>query len=316
MKLCGIDGVILDWYGRTDYFDYASIHRHADAFLRQAIKTGLEVAVCYEDQTIAKLVEGGRLKSSERVEHARDEIEWLRKNWFRESAYLKVKDRPVLLSFGHDGLTDDEWKRVLEGWTDGPLYLSEHSRRAAAAGAFDWPVPQLGTKAQDEFNKKAVQWPLAMAVALPRFHDIYEQAKVHKSWGRIDDDGGKTFAATLEAGLKSGLPFVQICTWNDWGEGTVIEPSVEFGYRDLEVVARLRRQLVEATFECAPDALRLPLRLFQLRKQARTRGISVQALDEVARLLAKRDAHAARERLAAIETENPSRSPPTESRVP
>jgi len=25
---------------------------------------------------------------------------------------------------------------------------------------------------------------------------------------------------------------VQIATWNDWGEGTGIEPTAEFGYRD------------------------------------------------------------------------------------
>jgi hypothetical protein len=29
---------------------------------------------------------------------------------------------------------------------------------------------------------------------------------------------------------------IQIATWNDWGEGTVVEPSREFGYRDLELV--------------------------------------------------------------------------------
>ena len=87
-----------------------------------------------------------------------------------------------------------------------------------------------------------------MAVAYPRFHDIYEQAKVHESWGKIDDDHGKTFAATLEKALRSGLPLIQISTWNDWGEGTVIEPSLEFGYRDLEVVQRLRRQFIEPGF--------------------------------------------------------------------
>ena len=58
-----------------------------------------------------------------------------------------------------------------------------------------------------------------MAVAYPRFHDIYEQAKVHPSWGTIDDNGGKTFALTLERALRSGLPLVQISTWNDWGKG-------------------------------------------------------------------------------------------------
>jgi hypothetical protein len=305
MRLSGIDGVILDWYGRTDYFDYASIHRHAAAFVEQAIKSGLEIAVCYEDQTIAKLVEGGRLKSIERVEHARREIDWLSNHWFRETAYLKVDDRPVFLSFGHDGLTDDEWKRVLDGSPGKALYLSEHVRRTGAAGAFDWPVPRVGTKAQDVFYKEASRWPVAMAVAFPRFHDIYEQAKVHKSWGTIGDNSGKTFVGTLETALKSDVPFIQVSTWNDWGEGTFIEPSVEFGYRDLEVIARLRRQFIQREFTCAPDDLRLPLRLYQLRKHARKRGIAASELDELASLLAKRALQTARDRLTAIEKEMP-----------
>ena len=305
MKLAGIDGAIFDWYGTMDYFDYASIHRHSTAFAERAARTGLKFAVCYEDQSIPKLVEGGRVKTSERVEHARREIEWLRKHWFAEPSYLRFDGRPVLLSFGRDGLSDSEWEQTLGGPANAQCYLSEHARRPAAAGAFDWPVPQVGTKAQDAFYKESNRWPVGMAVAFPRFHDIYEQAKLHKSWGAIDDNGGKTFTATLETALKSGLPLVQISTWNDWGEGTVVEPSIEFGYRDLEVVQRLRRQFVEPEFPCNPEDLRLPLRLYRLRKLAKKRAIPVSTLDEAARLLAKRAVRPAREHLDAIEKDMP-----------
>jgi hypothetical protein len=305
MKLAGIDGVVIDWYGTADYFDYASINRHASAFLKQAVKTGLQVVACYEDQTIPRLVEGGRLKLSDRVEHARREIDWLRKNWFAEPVYLKLDRRPVLLSFGHDGLTETEWRQVLLDSASSLLYLSEHTRRNSAAGAFDWPVPAQGAKAQDAFYREAKNWPLGIAVAFPRFHDIYEQAKVHPSWGSIDDEKGKTFSSTLETALKSGLPLVQICTWNDWGEGTMIEPSREFGFRDLEVVQRLRRQYIEPGFRSRTEDLELPVRLFKLRKESKQRAIPVLMLDEVARLLSKRAPGAARDRLDAIEREMP-----------
>jgi hypothetical protein len=306
MKLAGIDGLILDWYGTVDFFDYASIHRHALALVEQATRSGLEFAVCYEDQTIPKLIEGGRLKSSERVEHARREIDWLRKNWFGKPAYLKLQNRPVLLSFGRDGLTDDEWRSALGSAEDAPLYLSEHVRRGSAWGAFDWPNPRDGLAAQDGFYKVAERWPVAVAAAFPRFHDIYEEAKIHKSWGKIDDKGGKTFAETLEKALKSGLPIVQISTWNDWGEGTVIEPSVEFSNRDLEVIQRLRRRFIEPEFHCQPGDLRLPLRLYKLRKDAWKRATPGAELDEIAELLAKRAAGHAVEHLDAIDREMPA----------
>jgi len=38
--------------------------------------------------------------------------------------------------------------------------------------------------------------------------------------------------------MKSGSAIVQVATWNDYGEGTGIEPTAERGLRDLEVVMR------------------------------------------------------------------------------
>ncbi len=147
-----------------------------------------------------------------------------------------------------------------------------------------------------------------MAVAFPRFHDIYQEAKVHESWGRIEDDAGRTFEATLGRALRSGLPLVQIATWNDWGEGTIIEPSVEFGYRDLEVMQRLRRRHVEPAFGATPDDLRLPLRLYTLRKAAAGRIPINREIDRIARLIADRSCRPAREALERLERESRQRT--------
>jgi hypothetical protein len=154
MRLAGIDGVILDWYGTVDFLDYRRNHRNVMALAEQAAKSGLEFAVCYEDQTIPKLVEDGRIEADNRVEHARREIGWLRANWFSKHSYLKLDGRPVLLSFGRSGLTDTEWEGVLADRADALIYFSEHERRRAAAGAFDWPSPRVGRKAQDSFYEK------------------------------------------------------------------------------------------------------------------------------------------------------------------
>jgi hypothetical protein len=302
MRLAGIDGVIVDWYGREDYLDYAAIHRNTARLQEVTGRVHLKFAVCYEDQTIPKLVEAGRLRAPDRVAHAREDIDWLRREWFRSPDYLKLDGKPVLLSFGRSGLDDAEWQRTLNDQAGRLTYLSEHQvRRGAAAGAFDWPVPQVGLKAQDAFYREALAWPTAMAVAFPRFHDIYKEARVHESWGRIDDDAGKTFEATLDRALRSGLPMVQISTWNDWGEGTVIEPSAEFGYRDLEVVQRLRRRHVEPGFSATADDLRLPHRLYKLRKAAASRTTATRELDRIAGLLANRSTGPARQALDRLD---------------
>jgi Glycosyl hydrolase family 99 len=304
MKLAGIDGVIVDWYGTVDYLDYGINHRNTALFLDQAGRTGLDFAVCYEDETIPRLIKAGRLDAGKRVDHARHEISWLAENWFARPSYLKLGGQPVLLSFGQSGLSNSEWQDVVAGLPAKLVYLSEHERRNAAAGAFDWPSPRIGPAAQDEFYKKAARWPVGMAVAYPRFHDIYEQAKVHPSWGNIADDNGKTFTLTLTKALQSGLPFVQISTWNDWGEGTIIEPSIEFGYRDLEIVQHTRRQCIDPDFAGKPEDLRLPHRLYTLRKAVKGQATLTRELDRIAQLLSQRAVGVANESLDTMERQS------------
>ena len=74
-------------------------------------------------------------------------------------------------------------------------------------------------------------------------------------------------------------PIVQLATWNDWGEGTQIEPSAEFGYRDLETVQTLRRKHIESKFAFQPDDLRLPHRLLEARRKP---NADHKRLDEIA----------------------------------
>ena len=304
MKLAGIDGVIVDWYGRTDHFDYAVVHRNVERLQRMASRFGMKFAVCYEDQTLPRLAEAGKLLQGDRVKHARSEIEWLRNGWLRESNYVRIDGKPLLLSFGFSGLTDQEWTDVFQGLTQPPLYLSEHRRRPVASGAFDWPVPRDYPASLDRFRVKSAGFKVAVPVAFPRFHDIYQEAKVHESHGRIPDDDGRTWTSTLERALRSQATAVQLATWNDWGEGTIIEPSREFGYRDLEASQRLRTKWGDKSLHADPADLRLPLRLLKLRRTYADRTESNVKLDAIAALLASRKTNEAKSELERFEDKN------------
>ncbi len=282
MKLAGIDGVVVDWYGLTDFRDYAALHRNTTRLLETAERLKMKFVICYEDQTIPALVEGNRIKATDRVSHATNEIQWLNKYWFKSPSYVSLDGKPLLLSFGQAGLSDAEWTQCLEQSKTPVTYFSQHHRRAAAVGAFDWPVPSEALNAFERFHIDARSWPRSIPVAFPRFVDIYAEAKVSVSYGRLDDDKGKLFRIMLEQALQSNAPIVQLATWNDWGEGTQIEPSVEFGYRDLETVQTLRRKHVDPKFAFQPDDLRLPQRLLEARRKL---GADQKRLDEIARTI-------------------------------
>jgi hypothetical protein len=301
MKLAGIDGIIVDWYGLSDFRDYAVVHRNTQRLIEQAGRLGMSFAVCYEDQTIPALVEAGRITEANRVRHAADEIDWLARHWFSLKGYVKLDGRPILLSFGQGGLRDEEWTQCLGLARSPPAYFSEHHRRSSAVGAFDWPVPQEGIAAIERFEKESRTWPKAIPTAYPRFVDIYAEAKVHESWGRIDDQKGVALRTTLEKALKIGGPLVQIATWNDWGEGTIIEPSVEFGFRDLECVQELRKRHLEPAFAPTADDLKLAHRLFQLRRSKPASSRGMEQVDAISRHLGSGLIQQARSAIEAME---------------
>ena len=125
-------------------------------------------------------------------------------------------------------------------------------------GAFAW-VPVSEGKTVDAptwtkelaslYAREAKDLRPFVAVAFPGYHDYYAQAGVGKSYGFIDSREGKTFAESLDQAMKSGAPFVQVATWNDYGEGTQVEPTIEHGSRDLtELQRHLRPDADPAAF--------------------------------------------------------------------
>ena len=101
------------------------------------------------------------------------------------------------------------------------------------------------------------------------------------SYGYLDDRGGDTLRETLGRAFTNASAIVQVVTWNDFGEGTVVEPTLDYGFRDLGILQDFRRQYLDASFACHTNDLALALRLYNLRRQAATNAIISAELDRV-----------------------------------
>jgi hypothetical protein len=265
MRIAGIDGVVIDWYGRDDFRDHAVIHRNATRLVEACGLHGMRIAVCYEDRVLEPLVAEKRIAAADRVAHVAGDLRWLARHWFPLECHVRIDGRPLLFSFGRQGLDDGEWTRAIAGIAPAPAYVSQQQRRSAAAGGFDWPLPREGLAAIDRFERESRHWSVRVPVAFPRFADVYEQAGVHGSYGAIPDDDGRTFRTTLARAFALRPAVIQIATWNDWGEGTQIEPSLEFGSRDLETLQEARRR-VDAAFPFRAADLPLASRILAARR--------------------------------------------------
>lgn len=265
LKLAGFDGVLIDWYGDVDCLDYKQIDRNTERLIQALTRAKMKFGLVYEDQTVPQILARTTLPKDQAVTAGQALLARTARRWMRSPQYLTLNGRPLLLVFGPQYYRDAEWPKMLDGLRPTPMLFTLHQPIASASGTFDWPLPEGGSDAAEHRRKaylSANSDPSRMIpVAFPRFHDYYAEAGVRPAYGRVDDADGATYRTSLRESLATHAPFVQVATFNDWGEGTVIEPSQEFGYRDLETTQRL------AGVRFSPQDLRLPIRLYQLRKR-------------------------------------------------
>jgi hypothetical protein len=114
----------------------------------------------------------------------------------------------------------------------------------------------------NEFYRKQENKPFVVGTAVPAFHDIYAQAG-GTSYGYLDYSDGETFKLTWTAAELARANVIQIQTWNDYGEGTVIEPTIEHGYAELEFIQDKRRKW-EPDFPFNYSDLRIPIELYKI----------------------------------------------------
>lgn len=314
MKIAGIDGVIIDWYGIKEHWDYGVNHKNTLAMIRAIKKAKLRYAICYEDQTVGHLIQGKKVKGSDGIEHGLEVMRYLADNCFPDASYVRIDSRPLLLVFGPQFFADGQMKEICDSVTPSPLlYALPHLvGKANADGAFGWPPVSGGKEINPEkWNDYLDQLYLPksesrrpIATVFPQFHDYYQEGEGRPSFGSISSQGGKTMTTTIQRAWKSKAEVIQIATWNDFGEGTMIEPTREFGYQCLEAIQNQVCGSDAARLKTNRSALGLPIRLYQLQKlHAKNKSVAGE-LERVSQLLFEEEYETAAEQIRRLESLN------------
>merc|ERR1712217_822399 len=66
---------------------------------------------------------------------------------------------------------------------------------------------------------------LKIGSVFPGYHDHYAESEGKASFGRLPEYSGRTFEASVAQAFRHQPAFVQVATWNDFQEGTVLEPA-------------------------------------------------------------------------------------------
>ncbi|MCL2880275.1 MAG: hypothetical protein FWF29_08535, partial [Treponema sp.] len=144
------------------------------------------------------------------------------------------------------------------------------NRYAWADSSFDWPpmwasvdgVLSLGSLTQylnQFYSGVQKNKPYRIASVFSAFDDDYVS-----SYGYLDYADGAVFDLTWKKAIAFDPQIIQVVTWNDYGEGTIIEPTMERGYNELEYIQDRVREW-KPDFPYTKEDLRRPLEFYRLR---------------------------------------------------
>lgn len=286
MKLAGVDGIIFNYSTLNPAWDFPMLIAATDSIAKQTEKFGLDIAIMYEDQHVRDAVSRNEL-TTDALTRGKLDIQYIQDRYFTQPNYIKVDGRPILLDFGPQFfMSEKDWTELFSVFGDEqPAFYALNYHNAAGKneyGQYAWIWKDYLDGLRHFYNTYDYSGS-KMGVAYPGFVDFYKDG----GWGdglgwSIPHRGDTTLIETLDLALQSDVDMIQLATWNDYGEGTMFEPTVEFGFTFL---ATLQKQL--GVKNLTEKDLELVFDLYQARvKYANNKKIQ-KKLDKASTLMAE-----------------------------
>ncbi len=255
-KSVGIDALVASWWGVGN-----PTEDNLRVLLEQAAAANFKIAVDFE-------LTSPFFKSKDDVIR---NLRYLINTHARRSAYLQVDGKPVIFFWRQQMYSVDEWKAIRDAvdpnrqtiWIDEGLDVSylrvfdgHHLYMVAWA-----PNPQA------ELNK----WPPrirqfgADKIWVATVNPGADNRKTTQPEKVVRDrQNGDYFRETWRAAFSSYPDWIMITSFNEWAEGTMIEPSVTYGNLYLDITREYA-----AKFKAACPRPRRPTRAHPRRRARR-----------------------------------------------
>ncbi len=242
-KEAGITGFIMTWWRQGDFHDQGM-----PLMLDTARKQGLSITAYFET-----VREGGPLA----------DVLYVLEKYGQHPAWLKVDGRPVLFVYGRavGQLKLEGWKPVTEEakkkLPNGAVFIGDRISEEAAK-IFDgvhtynitgrtkgMSVEQIRAWGRATFPEwvKTAGGGISCLTIIPGYDDT--ELDRPKPRPTTDRHGGETYRTLWREAIAANPDWVLITSFNEWHEGSEIEPSVEDGDRELETTRRFAPQFLK-----------------------------------------------------------------------
>lgn len=201
-KEAKLDGFIASWWGRGGFEDKAT-----RKLVEIAEKEKFLVSAYYE------------------VEKEGD-LDYLVKEYGKSPAWLKVDGKPVIFVYCRVVNEVQPFRR-----DDAVLIMDTFDVRYGKAGGLHTYNPVFNDLAElrDQYRSASFACAANGLVFAATVVPGYDDTHVRKPGGKRDRDGGKLYDEFWKAAIAAEPDWILVCSWNEWHEGSDIEPSKEFG---------------------------------------------------------------------------------------
>lgn len=273
-KAAGITGFVVSWWGRGDWDKW---HDESLAMLLKcAEKKDFKISIYWE-----RAPGDGQGQ----INGAIDDISYVLKKYGKSEAFLKVDGKPVIFAYNRVTLFTMpvlSWPAIIQGIRERAgdfVFIGDIGDEQQSPGAclFDG-IHSYGVNLPDDLRNHLTVDKLDELHAFMATYDTYsariarqrdriscltvspgfDARKAYKSDTQTDRLGGQTYQAYWEEALKANPDWVIITSWNEWAEGSEIEPSVELGTQYLQITAEYAKRFMGSPVVSVPDPAPLP----------------------------------------------------------
>jgi hypothetical protein len=235
-RRAGLDAFVVAWLGPDDRTD-----RNLATMLDQAAARGFRVSVYFETASM-----GGS-------DAVASNLDYLLSHYGGHPSFLRQDGRPVVFFWRQQMFAPETWagirQQVDPGW--GSVWIAEGTT-TAYLNAFNglhlfnisWaPDPAQPLQTWSSRTRAAEAAMGATRIWVPTIMAGYNDIAVRGGYARSREDGAY-YRRTMEAALATDPQWaVLVTSWNEWPEGTQIEPSTTYGDFYLQLTAEFARRL-------------------------------------------------------------------------
>ncbi|HET6430492.1 MAG TPA: hypothetical protein VFJ30_18925 [Phycisphaerae bacterium] len=274
----------IDFIAESHFDWYQSVDPAADTRQKkaEAIKKSLQYALDNFYTSKAALVVEGHPVIFLFGGTEPEEFRWIRHHdyrtppgqkrpWFIRRATIGPDDRHQAWSYGR-------WAPHIDGtfgWILGPYRLSGKPIPPEMLATYDYYLDSddmaIYVQRLEQMNQKHFdtgEFSMRISSACPGF-DNRGCAGWERTLWLLEREQGRTYERqwAFNAAHRDTIDAVFCVTWNDYTEATTVEPTVEHGFTDMEITQKYAAAFKGVASD--PSGIRLPAKLFALRKRAR-----------------------------------------------